>query len=186
MPIPLQITFRNMPASAAVRARVLECAQKLEQLHNRLMSCRVVVRAPNRHHHKGNLYHVSIDAKVPGSEIAVNRDPGEHHAHEDVYVAVRDAFNALGRRLEDVARRDRGDVKSHETEPHGTVARLYPDYGFISGATGDEVYFHANSVANAAFNGLQVGDEVRYQAEIGEKGLQATVVKRAGKHHMVA
>ena len=186
MPIPLQVTFQDMPASDAVRARILAEAEKLERLHGRMMSCRVVVRAPHRHHRKGKLYHVSIDAKVPGTEIAVNRDPGEHHAHQDVYVAIRDAFHALARRLEDTARERRGDVKAHETEPHGRVARLFPDYGFIQAANGDEVYFHANSVANDAFARLKTGDEVRYNAEIGEKGLQATVVKRAGKHRMIA
>lgn len=186
MPIPLQVTFRNMPVSTAARARIVEHAEKLARLHGRIMSCRVVVRAPHRHHRKGKLFHVSIDAKVPGTEIAVNRDPGEHHAHQDVYVAIRDAFNALARRLEDTARRRRGDVKAHESEPHGRISRLFPDHGFIAGDGGDEVYFHANSVPNDGFARLQVGDEVRYSAEIGEKGLQATVVKRAGKHGMAA
>ena len=185
MPIPLQITFRNMPLSPAVRASIQKHAEKLSLLHDRLMSCRVVVRAPHRHHRKGRLYHVSIDAKVPGSEIAVNRDPGEHHAHQDVYVAVRDAFDALARRLEDVARRRRGSIKTHEVEPHGRIVRLFPDYGFIAGSDGDEVYFHANSVVDDGFSVLQIGDDIRYNAEIGEKGLQATVVKPAGKHHMV-
>lgn len=186
MPVPVQITFRNMPPSAAVRARIHTQAEKLERLHGRMMSCRVVVRAPHRHQRKGKLYHVSIDAKVPGTEIAVNRDPGAHHAHEDVYVAIRDAFHALARRLEDTARERRGDVKTHEAEPHGQIARMFPDYGFIRGSNGDEVYFHANSVQNNGFAHLQIGDEVRYNSEIGEKGLQATVVKRAGKHHMIA
>ncbi len=185
MPIPLQITFRDMDPSDAVRARIQEHADKLAQLNNRLMSCRVVVEAPHRHHRKGKIYHVSIDAKVPGTEIAVNRDPSENHAHEDVYVAIRDAFNALARRLEDVARTRRGDTKTHEAEPHGRIVRMFRDHGFIESSTGDEVYFHANSVANDGFNRLNVGDEIRYSAETGEKGLQATVVKPAGKHHMV-
>lgn len=185
MPIPLQITFRNMDPSPAVRADIEEHAKKLAQLHNRLMSCRVVVEAPHRHHRQGKIFHVSIDAKVPGTEIAVNRDPGEHHAHEDVYVALRDAFNALARRLEDVARERRGDTKSHETEAHGRIARMFPDHGFIESSAGDQVYFHANSVANNGFTHLKIGDAIRYNAEIGEKGLQATIVKPAGKHSMV-
>jgi ribosomal subunit interface protein len=108
MAIPLQITFRNMLPSLAVRARIEEQAEKLVRFNDRLMSCRVVVRAPHRHHRKGRLYEVSIDAKVPGSEIAVNHAPGGNHAHQDIYVAVRDAFNALTRRLEDAARIRRG------------------------------------------------------------------------------
>jgi cold shock CspA family protein/ribosome-associated translation inhibitor RaiA len=185
MPVSLQITFRDMPPSPAVQARIRELADKLDHFHERIMSCRVVVRAPHRHHHKGRLYHVSIDLKVPGHEIAVNRDPPEHHAHEDIYVAVRDAFDALARRLEDVARERRGDVKMHRSEPHGQIARLFPDegYGFIETAIEGDVYFHANSVANKGFQHLKVGCEVRYSAEPGEKGLQATVVKPVGKHH---
>lgn len=122
MPIPLQITFRNMLPSAAVRTNIEQHAEKLARLHDRLMSCRVVIRAPHRHHRKGKLYQVSIDAKVPGTEIAVNRDPGSHHAHQDVYVAVRDAFNALARRLEDVARIRRGDTKTHASDSYSPGA----------------------------------------------------------------
>lgn len=112
MAIPLQITFRNMPASLAVRSRIEEQAAKLARFSDRLMSCRVVVRAPHRRHRKGKLYQVSIDATVPGSEITVNRDPGENHAHQDVYVAVRDAFSALTRQIEDATRIRRGDAKT--------------------------------------------------------------------------
>lgn len=113
MAIPLQIIFRNMDASDAVRARIEEHADKLALFHDRVMSCRVVVDAPHRRRRQGKIYHVSIDAKVPGTEIAVNRAPDGHHAHEDVYMAVRDAFNALARRLQDVARIRRGDTKTH-------------------------------------------------------------------------
>ncbi len=184
MQLPLQITFRNMPPSPAARARIRTLFERLDTLHPRIMSCRVTVRAPHRRHHKGRLYHVSVDVKVPGREIAVNRDPSEHHAHEDINVAARDAFNAVARRLQDAAREFRGDVKAHEGEPHGRIASLFSNYGFIANAGGDEVYFHANAVPGGGFRQLQVGQDVRYSAEIGEKGLQATVVKPAGKHRM--
>lgn len=187
MTFETQITFRGMDPSPAVQARIQEHAEKLARFYDRIMSCRVVVQAPHRHQHKGRLYEVRIDLKVPGHEIAVTRDPSEHHAHEDVNVAIRDAFAAVARRLEDVARELRSDVKTHEPEPHGRVARLFTDkgYGFIEGSNGDEVYFHSHAVANDGFGGLEVGSEVRYNAEIGEKGLQATIVKPIGKHHPV-
>jgi len=51
---------------------------------------------------------VRIDIKVPGSEIVVNRDK-----HEDIYVALRDAFDAAKRQVEEFGRRQRGDVKRH-------------------------------------------------------------------------
>jgi ribosome-associated translation inhibitor RaiA len=83
------------------------------------MSCRVVIELHHRHHHQGNLYHVRVDLKVPDAEIVASREPAEHHAHEDVYVAIRDAFNAVRRRLEDYIRRRRGVVKAHEPRRTG-------------------------------------------------------------------
>ena len=179
MKIPIQVSFSNMTPSDAVRARVEELAGKLDRFHERIMSCRVVVRAPNRRQRKGRLYHVSIDLTLPGHEIVINRDPPQHQAHEDIYVALRDAFEAAVRQIEDVAREQRGDVKSHEEEPHGRITRLFPDrsYGFIEDEELGEIYFHANSVADDGFASLKVGTKVRYRAERGEKGLQATIVK---------
>lgn len=179
MKIPLQISFSNMTPSDAVRARVEELAARLDRFHERIMSCRVVVSAAGRHQRSGRLYHVSIDLKLPGREIAINRDSPLDHAHEDVYVAIRDAFGALVRRLEDVSRQRRGDVKTHEEEPSARVVRLFPEqeYGFIEDETVGEIYFHAHSVADDGFRKLKVGSRVRYHAEAGEKGLQASVVK---------
>ena len=117
MQSPLEISFRNMDRSDAVEARVREHAEKLEQIFDRITSCRVVVEATHRHHHKGFLCHVSIDIGVPGTMVVVDRDPGKNHAHEDVYVAVRDAFKAARRRLEDHSERRAGKVKTHEAPP---------------------------------------------------------------------
>lgn len=95
----VQITFRGMDASEAVQARVREAVAKLEQVQPRLTGCHVVVEAKHRHHHQGQIFHVSIDLTAPGFELAVNRDAEKDHAHEDVYVAVRDAFDAARRKL---------------------------------------------------------------------------------------
>ena len=121
MQIPLDISFRNMDPSPAVEARIREKAAKLERFHDRIISCTVVVEAPHRHHHKGKIYSVHIDISVPGKDhLIVDRAKPGDHAHEDVYVAVRDAFNAAVRQLEEYTRRMRGDVKSH------TAARRTP------------------------------------------------------------
>ena len=121
---PLQINFRDIPQSDAVEARVREKAGKLDKFYDQIMTCRVMVEAPHSHHHKGNLYHIRIDLTVPKGEIVINRDPKEQHAHEDVYVAIRDAFDAARRRLQDYARKQRGDVKRHETPPPATISEL--------------------------------------------------------------
>jgi ribosomal subunit interface protein len=114
MKLPLQITFRNTDRSEALEAHIRKKAEKLDQICDDIMSCRVMVEASHRHHHKGNLYHTRIDITVPEHEIVVSRDPQDNHAHEDAYVAIRDAFDAARRQLEDYTRKRRGDVKTHE------------------------------------------------------------------------
>ena len=187
MPSWLQITFRNTDASPAVEAKIRERAGELEQFFDRIVSCRVVIEAPNRRRH-GDLFHIRVDLKIPGKEIVVKRDPPEHHAHEDIYVAVRDCFDAVRRQLEDYVRRRRGDVKAHDVPAHGRIASLIAekDYGFINAADGTEVYFHRNAVANGGFDKLVVGEEVRFSLHPGEgeKGPQASAVVPVGKHHL--
>jgi ribosomal subunit interface protein len=186
MQLPLQIVFRNMEPSAAVEAKIRERAAKLDSFHEHIMSCRVLVEAHHRHHHQGNLYHVRVDLKVPEAELVASREPDQHHAHEDVYVAIRDAFDAVRRQLEDYVRRRRGHVKEHTAPPHGRITELFPDYGKIQTADGRLIYFHRNSLVDTPFEQLAVGTEVRFAEEMGERGPQATSVYVIGKHHVVA
>ena len=109
MQIPMQITIRDFENSEALEAHIREKAKKLDEFFNHIMSCRVVVEMPHKHHHQGKQFNVRIDIGVPGNEIVVNRDHSE-----DVYIALRDAFDAAKRQLEDYARKVRGDVKTHE------------------------------------------------------------------------
>ncbi len=109
MQIPLQITIRGIEHSEALETHIRDKAGNLEEFFNHIMSCRVVVEVPHKHHHQGKQFNVRIDIGVPGSEIVVNHD----HA-EDVYVALRDAFDAAKRQLEDYARKIRGDIKTHQ------------------------------------------------------------------------
>jgi len=188
MQLPLQITFRNMAPSAAVEAHIRERADALERFFKRIIACRVVVEARARRHRKGKLYHLRIDLTVPGREIVVKRDPIEHHAHEDILVAVRDAFDATRRQLEDHARGLRGDVKAHEAPSHGRIARLFKKrgYGFIQSSDGQEIYMHRNAVVGGEFDALTKGEEVRYvvHESQGEQGPQASTVIPIGKHHL--
>ena len=175
-----------MPVSPAVEARVRDRAAALERFHPRITGCHVVIEVHHRHHHQGRLYHVTVHVVVPEGEIVVTRDPAEHHAHEDAYVAVRDAFDAAERRLQDRVRRLRGDVKQHGPAAHGTIERLFPEYGFIRSARdGQEIYFHRNSIADGKFHLLKTGMEVCFALHEGEgeHGAQASTVTVVGKHH---
>ncbi|MDH3872304.1 MAG: HPF/RaiA family ribosome-associated protein [Gammaproteobacteria bacterium] len=114
MQIPLQIIFHNMEPSDAVEANIKEKAAKLERFSDKITSCRVTVEAPHKHHHKGNIYHIAVDIVVPDAEVVVSRSPQDNHAHEDIYVAIRDSFNSARRQLEDYELKRRGKIKSHQ------------------------------------------------------------------------
>ncbi len=178
MQVPLQITVRHMPASDALEARIRDQAAKLEEFHPQLISCRVTVEEKDKHQHQGRQFQVRIDAHVPGREIVANRDH-----HEDVYVALRDAFAAVTRQLEEDVRVRRGDVKLHDVPQHGRVARLVADegYGFIATPDGRELYFSRANVVHPDFKGLAVGTEVQFIEEAAAEGPQAKRVS-VGKH----
>ena len=188
MQVPLQVSFRNMPPSPAVEADIREKAAKLEEFDDRITSIRVVVETPHRQHRQGKLFHVRSDVRVPGRELVVRREPAEHHAHEDVHVAVRDSFDAAKRQLEDYVRETRGNVKTHDTPAQGRIVRLDParGHGFIATADTREIYFHRNSVLDADFSRLVPGTRVTFAEEVGEKGAQASTVKLLGKHTLRA
>ena len=184
MKLPVQIAFQNMPPSDEIDAKIRAEAERLDDFHDRIMSCRVVVDVPHRHHKEGNLYQVSIDLKVPGGEIVVRREPAEHSDYRDLDIVIRDAFDEARRQLEDRLRIERGQVKAHESLPHARVARLFPNagYGFLATADGREIYFHEHSVLDSGFRALEVGTEVRFVEEQGDKGPQASTVHSVGRH----
>lgn len=173
MEIPLQITNRNLELSDALESEIRKRAEKLDKFYSRITRCKVVVESPHRHSHQGKRYNVQIVMTVPGAELIVKRNP-----HEDLYVAIRDSFNAARRQLEDYSKRQRGDIKQHGEAPVALISALFTDkgYGFITTADNQEIYFHKNSVLNSDFNRLEVGMKVRYAEGQGEKGPQATTV----------
>lgn len=205
MLIPLKITFRDIAPSPAIESNIREKAAKLDGFYDRVMSCHVIVEAPHRHHHKGKAYHARIHMTVPGGELVINRTPkrpatvktpslepppkellgshvpSKHGAHEDLYVAIRDAFNAAARKLQDHARRRRGKVKLHTTPAIARVAKLFPieDFGFLMTPDGREVYFHKNSVQGIEFAHLKVGAQVRFAETMDQNGPHASSVRAA-------
>ena len=196
MIIPVQITFRNVASTPEVEAKIRAHAQKLERFYTRIKSCRVLIEAPARHRQKGYSFHVRIDLTVPEGEIVVKREPALYPKGKDIgddrrrkpmetrperkhlAVAIREAFHAARRRLEDHARQKRADVKTHEPMPQARVTKLFPvkGYGYIETPDGREIYFHANSVLNNRFKSLKLRSKVSFTEEAGEKGPQASTV----------
>ncbi len=118
MQAPVQVTFRGIPPSEAIEARIHEEAAKLERIHDNITACRVVVEAPHQNHNKGNLYHTAIYLTVPGGDIEVTKDRQDDHSHEDAYVSIRDAFRDAARQLDSHLQKRRNKVKNHpQSEP---------------------------------------------------------------------
>jgi len=106
---PLQISFHGIDHSTAIEARIREKAAKLEQIFDRITSCRVVIEPHHRNtcglHRKGEPFLIRIDLTVPGSELVVKRPPKDIHVNEDILVALREAFDNIERQLKDYVTR---------------------------------------------------------------------------------
>jgi hypothetical protein len=113
MPVSLDVTFRDMPSTETVIAAVQRWADRLGKLDPRIQRCAVVISRPHQHHRHGQQFHIGIELVRPDHNIIVAHDPGLDAAHEDVYVALGDAFRAARRQLQDQAQIRRGEVKAH-------------------------------------------------------------------------
>jgi ribosome-associated translation inhibitor RaiA len=105
MPATVQIAFHGMDPSPAMEARVRRRVDELSQFSDRIVACKVALEATHRSQRQGTIYRVRIALVVPGGEIVVRQETGMNHAHEDLGVAIRDAFDAARRQLQDRMRR---------------------------------------------------------------------------------
>jgi len=185
---PPEIVYEGMSPSMSVQTRVEEEIAKLERFFGRITACRVVIDAPGHRRRHGGLYSARVHLSLPaGQEVVSSRNPPADHAHEDALVAVRDAFRAAGRKLQDATRELQGNVKHHESPNIAIVSKLFPSdgYGFLETPDGREIYFHRNSVIEETFDRIEVGQSVTYAEEDGEKGPQASTVHILGKHGLL-
>ena len=122
---PVHLTFRHVQPSPAVAARVRAYARRLERFYDRIGGCDVVITAIERHQRRANPYQVRIELGVPGTRLVIDRrpahraianDPSSAHKaeasrpalrHQDLYVAIHDAFDTARRKLEDFVRKQR-------------------------------------------------------------------------------
>lgn len=96
MKLPLSITAHDMELTEAAEALIRSKAFKLEKYNGRVIGCHVTVQGPGRHHRNGGDYEVRIDLTVPGHEYVIN-----HQTSPELAVAVRDAFDAARRKLDE-------------------------------------------------------------------------------------
>jgi putative sigma-54 modulation protein len=114
MQVPAKISFHGVDTSEAVEERVNERLAKLEHFFDHITTARVVIERHHRSHSNMNAkdqpFHVSIVLEVPGEELVVKKDPKDPavlKAHEDIYIAIRDSFDTMERRLNDYVARMR-------------------------------------------------------------------------------
>ena len=180
MPLDVQVSFRHLQTSESLDALIRSRAAELEQFSDRILGCRVMIEASTKRHRHGNTYHVRVELSVAGGTIVADHDPGLDHSHEDPQVAIRDAFDAARRRLQDHMRRLDGQIKTHDASSIGRIVRVFAerDYCFLATEDEMEVYVHRNAVPGKAFGKLKVGDRVRYviDPEEGDNGPQARTV----------
>jgi ribosome-associated translation inhibitor RaiA len=116
MTSPLEVHFHGIEKSSALQSRVEEKYDKLKRHCERMTSCRVVLEAPHRNSAKAKVFQVKIEISIPGQKlIIVNHEREGAHAQEDLSLAIRDAFEAARRKVDEIAtkmssraRQDRG------------------------------------------------------------------------------
>ena len=196
MLLPVQITFRNIEDHAGLDDYVQKEAAKLERFYRRISSCRVIVERPQRAT-SSKLYHVRIGLGAPNEELVVKHIPSLHGTlqdmqtqksrrearsvlgHRDPKRAIHEAFQEMGRQLQDYARRQEGAVKAKQAMQGAIVKEVLPTegYGFLETDDGRSVYFHQASVLDGHFPQLRIGTRVKFVEEQGDKGPQASTVK---------
>jgi cold shock CspA family protein len=175
----LEVSFHGSEPSQELKSELERRVVGLQTRYPSITTWRVFIEGPSG---SAGLFHVTIEARVPGAELAVSRSPGDRDTHSDPFVALRDAFAAVERQLKQFYRQRQGTVKTLASPPQGKVVRLnhQKGYGFIAVNDGREVYFHKNAVVDSDFNHLTIGDAVELTIAYGEsaEGPQATMVRR--------
>jgi ribosomal subunit interface protein len=103
----LQIVFHNIDQSDAIIDNVNKRIAKLQRFNSNITGGRVVLDSPHNNRTKGKVYSVAVEFHTPDREVVVKQDQHDKHSHEDLYVAIRDAFNAAERQLKSVDKKHR-------------------------------------------------------------------------------
>jgi len=185
MQVPVTVTFRKVRKNDANEELVRTQAEKLERECDHITSCRIAVEKNQEHQRSGRPFRVRINVTVPPEhELVVERNSAKGDLHEELSTVIRDAFGAMRRQLRKLVEKQRGNVKAHpQQEPGGVVVRLFRDqgYGFIKSISGQEIYFHKNSLPVDEFSRLEVGTGVQWVEQEGDKGPQASTVRIVDK-----
>lgn len=183
MQVPPQISFHGVDHSDYNEDYIYERIDRLENLYDGIISCRVVVERPHQNRQTGNPYRCRVELTLPRKRELVASKEEMTERHVELRTVIGRAFDAMEKQLRTASsthtRRAPVTAPKSEEQPHGIVARLFSEegYGFIKTDDGREFYMNENAVLHGGFDQLQVGTEVRFVAEEGEKGPQASTVQ---------
>ncbi len=185
MQLAPEIIFNGIDRSTWVESYVAERLAHLERFSQDLTRCHVTLTREQTSHRKGNHYSVMVEVRVPRQhDLAVKKQKQIRDMQTQLPALINEAFGAIEKQLKRTVEKRRGDAKIHNGQPHGMIEKLFADegYGFIRALDDDrQFYFHSNSVLHIEFERLTVGTEVRFTAEQGEDGPQASSVQVVGK-----
>ena len=95
----LQITFRSIANSSAVKYYVEKYFNKINRMYHRIQKCRVTIETTKKHSHKGKIFLISINITVPGKELVTRKK------NNNLYVAIRDGFDTIEKLLDKYCKR---------------------------------------------------------------------------------
>ncbi|MGQ0546757.1 MAG: cold shock domain-containing protein [Betaproteobacteria bacterium] len=186
MQVHPEIKFHDVDRSPWIETYIGERVQRLERFAEGITSCHVTLTQEQAKHNKGNKYSVMIEVRLPPShDLAVRKTKDIRDMPMQLPALINLAFGAVERQLKKTAALRRYEEKGRADggQPHGLVEKLFAEgYGFIRTVDDDrQYYFHRNSVLHDDFDRLAVGTEVRFSAEQGDKGPQASSVQIVSK-----
>jgi cold shock CspA family protein len=195
MLVPPLITFHNLVRDPEVEKRIRDEIANLESYYGQINSIRVVIDVPHRHHGPASTFSVKIDLTVPQGEIVVTQEPSLHPSekklhkkfhrksdeahpmHHSLVSTINEAFDTARRRLQEYARKQRGDIKVHPGPAHGRISKIFmkKGIGFLKSEIGREIPFRLESVQTGT-QSLKPGARVVFTEGEGELGPEAVAV----------
>jgi ribosome-associated translation inhibitor RaiA len=97
---PITFTFRHIEHSGALEERARKLGQRLARFNGRITQCHMTLEGPGDRRERGAPFLAKIDLAVPGAHIHADSLHVDGAGHEDIYLALRDAFNNAKRQLQ--------------------------------------------------------------------------------------
>lgn len=188
MKVPPEITYRGVDKTDAIQALIDEKIAKLEQVCDHISSCHIAIEKNQDRPRERSPYRVRLDITVPPNhELAAESTMSDRTDYAELDTVVRDAFNKAWRQLRDLSKQqqeyNKGQVSEEAQDNTALVTKLFPeqDYGFLKTLSGEDIYFHRNSVLHGDFDRLEVGTGVRFSALENDGLLHASTVQIVDK-----